>query len=140
MARTSAKGGFGTKIQRSNDGTTFTDIAEIQDVDGPAISKVTDDATHMQSDDGYAEKIAVGLHEAGDVTFAMNLLDGDNSQNLLRQDNQAGTTPPYYRILMTSGKKIDFRGFVTNISNSFPMRGKLVHNVTISVTGKPVWA
>lgn len=140
MARTSAKGGFGTKFQRSLDGTTFTDVAEIGDVNGPAVTKVTDDATHMQSDDGYAETIAVGLHETGDVTFSMALLDTDTSQNALRSDNQTGTEPPYYRIRFPSGKMITFRGFVTNIGNAFPLRGKMMHDVTVKPTGKPVWA
>jgi hypothetical protein len=138
MARTSAVGGFGTKLQRSVNGTTFTDVAEIGDVEGPAITKVTDDATHMNSDDGFTEKIAVGLHEAGDVTFSMHLIETDATQNALREDAQTGTTPPYFRILFVSGKKIDFRAFVSSITLTTPMRGKIMHNVTLSLTGKPV--
>ncbi len=140
MARTAAKGGFGTKFQRSLDGTTYTDIAEIYDVDGPAITKVTDDATHMQSDDGFAEKIAVGIHEAGDVTFQMAFLGGDAGQNALRNENEAGTDPGYFRIVTPTSKTITFRGFVGNIGATYPMRGKMVNSVTINVTGKPVRA
>lgn len=140
MATTQAKGGFGTKFQRSADGgATYTTIAEVGDISGADITKITDDATHMESPNGFEEKIAVGLHQAAPVTFQMALLDADTTQALLRSDNAAGTAAGYYQLLMTSGRILRFRGFVTKIGNSFPMRSKMVHSVEITVTGQPTW-
>lgn len=140
MPVTQAKSGFGTKFQRSADnGVTYTSIAEIGDINGPDITKIFDDATNMESPDGFAESIAVGLHEAGNVTFNMAFIEGDTSQALLRTDNEAGTAAGYYRILSRDGTKaITMRGWPGKIGNAFPMRGKMVNAVDMKLTGKPV--
>lgn len=133
-----AKGGFKTKLYREDPSGTWQQVSEILDVTGPATSQVIEDATHMDSADGFSEKIAVGLREAGDVTFQMHLLQDDASQNGLLADLNASTSRAY-RIVFPSGtKRIVFTGFVANIGNAFPVRGKMVQDVTLSITGKPV--
>lgn len=134
-----AKGGFKTKLYREDPSGTWQQVSEILDVNGPAISQVIEDATHMDSADGFSEKIAVGLREAGDVTFQMHLLQDDASQGGLRADLNASTSRAYRLVFSSATKRISFTGFVASIGNSFPVRGKMVQDVTISITGKPVF-
>lgn len=134
-----AKGGFKTKLYRDSDGAgTFQQVSEILDVTGPGISQVLEDATHMDSADGFSEKIAVGLREAGDVTFQMHNLQDDASQNGLLADLNSSTLRNYRLVFSSGTKRISFSGFVASISPSYPLRGKMVQDVVISVTGKPV--
>lgn len=133
-----AKGGFKTKLYREDPSGTWQQVSEILDVNGPAISQVIEDATHMDSADGFSEKIAVGLREAGDVTFQMHLLQDDASQGGLLSDLNASTSRAYRLVFSSGTKRISFTGFVASIGNAFPLRGKMVQDVVITVTGKPV--
>lgn len=133
-----AKGGFKTKLYREDPTGTWQQVSEILDVTGPAVSQVLEDATHMDSADGYAEKIAVGLREVGDVTFQMHFLQDDASQAGLRADLNASTLRNYRIVFPPATKRIAFDGFVANIGAAFPVRGKMVRDVTISITGKPL--
>lgn len=135
---TQAKGGFGTRFQRDPGTGTFADIAEIMDVTGPEISQEIVDATHMGSADGYAEQIAVGIRAAGDVTFSMNFLLGDSSQADLEADINASALRPFRIILPGGTQRWAFSGYVRSIGASYPMRDKMVRDVVIAITGKPV--
>lgn len=138
MPATQAKGGFATKFQRDSGGGVFQDVAEIMDITGPEISQEIVDATNMGSPEGFTEKIAVGIRDAADVTFSMNLIQDDASQNGLLQDVLASTSRSYRIIFPTGTKRISFTGLVKSIGHSFPMRDKMVNPVTITVTGKPL--
>lgn len=134
-----AKGGFKTKLYRDSDGAgTWQQVSEILDVTGPSVSQVIEDATHMDSADGYAEKIAVGLREAGDVSFQMHLLQDDASQSGMLADLNASTSRSYRLVLPSGTKRWSFTGFVQSIGASYPVRGKMVNDVVITITGKPV--
>jgi hypothetical protein len=134
-----ARGGFGTKLYRDSTGAgSFQQVAEIGDVTGPAVSQVIEDATHMDSPDGYAEKIAVGLREAGDLSFSMHLIQDDASQNGLLADLNSSTPRTYRLVFPTGTKRITFTGLVQSIGASYPVRGKMMNDVVITVSGKPV--
>lgn len=136
-----ARGGFKTKLYRdaAGDGSNWQQIAEVLDINGPELTQVIEDATHMDSPDGYAEKIAVGLREAGDITLQLHLLQDDASQLSLRADLNSSTVRNYRIVLPTGTKRIQFSAFVASLNHSFPMRGKMVHDLTLSVTGKPTY-
>jgi len=138
MPATQAKGGFGTKLYRDDGAGTFVPVAEVLDVDGPELSQIVEDATNMDSPNGWAEKIAVGVREAGDVTFPAHLLQDDATQNSLLTDLGA-STKRNFRIVYPSGtKRLSFSGFVQRIAHAFPVKGKMMHNITLSITGQVV--
>lgn len=139
MAATSARSGFGTLFQ-IGDGAgpeVFTTIAEVRDISGPAIRQMVEDATHMESPDGYAEKVPT-IREAGDVTFQMHLVAGNATQDLLRADLNAGTKRNFRIVVGGATKRWAFTGYVTEVGSSHPVKGVMVNDVTISLTGKPV--
>lgn len=140
MAATKAKTGFGTKIFRGDGATpseTFVAIAEIGDVSGPELRLQTEDATHMESPDAYVEKIPT-IREAGDVTFDMHLIESETTHSPLFDDLNAGTLRNFRLVFPSAATRISFKAFVTSIGPTFPVKGKMVRSVTLSVTGKPV--
>lgn len=138
MPATQARGGFGTKLLRDDGTGTFTAIAEVGDITGPALTNLTEDATNNDSPNGWTEKISLGLKEAGDVTLTMHMLQDDSTQNALAQD-LAGSVKRNFRIVYPTGtKRKAFSAYVTNIGAAFPVRGKMMSDVTLSITGAVV--
>lgn len=135
---TQARGAFGTLLQRDDGTGTFVTIAEVMDINGPAISHVIEDATNMDSPSGWAEKVAVGVKEAGDVTFQVHTIHSNATQDGLRSDLVAGTARNYRVIFPGGAQRLAFAGIVSNIGNAYPVRGKLMNDVTIAVTGPVV--
>ncbi len=138
MPATLAKGGFGTKIYRDDGTGTFTAIAEVMDIQGPELTQIIEDATNQDSPNGWEEKIAVGVKAAGDVTFSLNLLQDDTTQNALRNDLETSTKRNFRIVIAGGTKRISFSGFVSKVGQSYPVKGKQVSDVAISITGQPV--
>ena len=136
MPATQAKGGFGAKLFRDDGTGTFVAVAEVLDISGPELTQIIEDATNMDSPDGWGEKIAVGLRESGDVTFPMHMLQDDATQNALYSDLGASTKRNFRLVYPSATKRLSFAGFVQRIGHGYPVKGKLVNDVTISVTGK----
>lgn len=137
MPATRAKGGFKTLIYRGDGASPtegFSPVAEILDIGGPEASQATEDATNMDSD-GWEEKIAIGLKAAGDISFQMHLLQDDASQNGLWQDLNSSTRRNYRIVFPSQTKRLSVTGFIAKINHSFPVKGKMVHDVTITLTG-----
>lgn len=135
---TQAKGGFGTKLYRDDGTGTFVAVAEALDFSGPEASQIIEDATNMDSPNGWGEKIAVGLRESGNLTFQMHLLESDSTQASLWSD-LGSSTKRNWRLVHPSGtKRVAFSGFVSRIGRSYPVKGKMVHDVELSVTGQLV--
>lgn len=135
---TQAKGGFGAKLYRDDGTGTFVAVAEVLDINGPEFSQIIEDATNMDSPNGWGEKIAVGLREAGDVTFQMHMLQDDASQGNLYSDLGSSTKRNFRIVYPSTTKRLAFSGFVQRIGHSYPVKGKLVNDVTISITGQVV--
>lgn len=138
MSATLAKSGFGTKFQRDNGAGTFQDISEIMDFTGPETSQDIVDATHMGSPGGWAEKIATGVRDAGEVSFPMNFIPGDASQALLEADSKSSSSRKYRVIFSDGVHGQELTGIVKTVGKSLPMRDKMVSNVVIAITGEPV--
>lgn len=136
MPPTNAKGGFGTKLYCDDGGGAgFVEIAEIGDIDGGGASHVLAEATNQASPSGWSEKIATGLKEADDITMPLAFIQGDASQGKLRAARDAGTKCNFRIVLSSGTQRISFAGFVAKIGRNFPMRDKIVSNVTLTPTG-----
>lgn len=144
MAATAAKSGFGTLLKMGDGAGTevFTTIGEVRDISGPNLSRTTDDATHQESPNGYMEKIAL-LRDAGQVSFQCNA-DYADAKNYIavKTEFDGNDSLRNFELHLPSavGKKLSFAGVVTGLSPTYPLNGKLVFDVTIDVSGKPVLA
>ena len=123
------------------DGATpevFTAVAEVMDIPVPPLTRESIRVTNQDSDDGYHEDIP-GWRDGGSVTFSMNWLPSDATQDgstgLFAQFND-NANHNYQLVTPTAvGKTISFSGHITNFAPTMPLneQGKL--DVTIKMAG-----
>lgn len=151
--------GYGTKLQRvTSDGTTapptYTAIANIFDVAGPAVSRTDVDVTDYDSTDRYREYIP-GLREGGEITAMLNLVSTAlGLQQLYHSTAAQSTAGPTsaassdagafesntiqpYRILGPNDDFWRFSGYVKGITQAQPIDDKRTWEVTFKITGRP---
>jgi len=99
----------------------------------------TIDVTSMDSD--YREFIA-GWHDAGEITFTCNY-DGSASgvADKLHASYIAATAETWTVTFpdAASGSKFECSGLITNLSTAVPFDDKITQDVTIKLTGTPVF-
>lgn len=139
MATNRARGGFGTKLYRGDGAVSeaFTLVGDTLDFSGPNESHMIEDATHMESTDGWAEKVAIGVKEAGSLSFDVHWVSGDAMQGLIRSDMIAGTRRNWRLLLPGGTHRIAFTALVESMSRGFPVKGKVTQSIVLAVTGAP---
>ena len=137
---TKAKGGFGAKLYREDSpgSNTFSIVAEAKDFSGPARTHQTADVTNMDSPNGWVENIALGIKEAGDLTFDCNLVDSDTSQANLIADLNSGTLRNWRLVYPSGAKRVAFSAYVASLGNSVPVKGAMTLSVTLKISGQVV--
>lgn len=137
MAATNARSGFGTLLQREDSpgSGTYTTVAEVTNIGGPSETLDTDDATHMESPDGFGEIIPTLAH-GGTVDLTLNLVEADTTQLNMHADLQSKTKRNYRMIWPAQSKEALFAAYVTEHNPAQPVDGKMVRNCTLTLTGK----
>jgi len=155
MARTQARIGYRTKLQRSNGASPpeYYTVAEVRNVGGPSLSRDAPEATNMDSDDGWKEFVK-GLKDGGEVTFEVNLLPGsendDTPENLrlghnatdglLSDFNNDDTVDDWRLVFPGTGSppvSWDFAAILTGFETDEPVDDVMTGSCTLKVTGKP---
>lgn len=139
MPRTTARTAFGTQLFRGDGATpteAFTQIGEITEIQPPEVRRETVDATHMESDDQYMERIPAML-DSGQVTFTLNWDPASNTYANLRSDCENGTLRSW-RIVIggASGRRIEGKGYVTQLTPQTPRSDVRRLQCTIDTQGK----
>lgn len=137
MGKSNAFSGVGTTFGRADtDGTSdpaFTNIAEINSVDGPNKSRGTIDVTSLDSDEGYREFIT-SFRDAGEVTLGMNFTFA--GYELMNDDFESDSSREFKITLPnTEGTEFEFDGYVTALGMAVPFDDKVTATVTIKITG-----
>jgi hypothetical protein len=131
----------GTLLQMDDGGgVTFTTIAQVQDIDGPAVSTDTEETTNHSSPGGFEEVIPT-IKRSGEVTFPIlydpNDPTHDTTTGLYFVQN-ARAKRSFRMVYPTSpSRRWNFTGYITNLENHAPVAGLLTADVTIKVTGQP---
>jgi len=127
-----ATAGVGTKFQRW-DGAAWVDIAEVNSITGPGMSRDTIDVTSLDSTGGYREKIG-GFRDGGTVVLNMNFIR--SNYDLFKEDFESSTLGNY-RIHMpdVENTSVEFEGWVTELPLAITPDDKITMDVTIAVTG-----
>lgn len=145
MGTTNARLGKGYLVQRGDGASpeNFTTIAELQDVDGPELSKDPVEATHQESPNRWREFIS-GMKDGGEVTFDVNHLPDDPTQDAttglvadLDSDDARN-----FRVVFPppSSKAWVFPGIVTQFGPTGPVADRQTASITIKVSGEPTLA
>ena len=128
----SAISGVGTKFRRWTPGTGWVDIAEVNSITGPSMSRDTIDVTSLDSVGGYREFIT-GFRNAGTITLAMNFT---NVTYALMKTDFESDTAQNYDLLLPDLTSLEFEGLVTELPLTVPADDKITVDVTIQISGQ----
>lgn len=136
------KDAFGTLLKRG-DGVTpteaFTTVANVSDLSGPERSRETIDVTAHDSPNKYREFLA-GLKDGGEVTATVNFDPSETTHTALDTDFESGDTINWQIVLLDSTPDEHtwaIPGFISGLSDAYPIDDKMEREVTIKVSGKP---
>lgn len=117
-------------------GTTFKrgeiDIAEINSISGPTMSRETIETTVLSDTDGYRRFIG-GLRDAGTVSLDMNFTMA--TYNTMKEDFE-DEDEQSYTITLPDGSTLEFSGLVTECPLEVPIGDKVTANITLQVSGE----
>jgi predicted secreted protein len=130
-----AVAGVGTHFRRW-DGANWDNIAEINSITGPGMSRDTIDVTSLDTSGGYREFIA-GFRNPGTVTLAMNFTR--STYDAMKADFESDLRQNYEILLPDAeGTSLEFEGLVTELPLSIPTDDKITADVTIQVSGQVI--
>lgn len=131
-----ATAAVGAQFKRSNmAGTpTFTAIAEINDINGPNLSRDTLETTSLDTTGGYRTFIG-GFRDGGEIQLEMNFtLDGYDDLKLDFEDDD----PRDYQIVLpdTGATTLGFSALVTALGMKLSTTDKITASVTLKISGE----
>lgn len=125
--------GVGTLFRRWS-GSAWVNIAEVNSISGPSMSRETIDVTSLDSIGGYREFIA-GFRDAGTIQLAMNFTR--DTIDTMKDDFESDTNQNYEIVLPdTENTTLEFVGLVTELPLEIPPDDKVTMTVTIKITGQ----
>lgn len=126
--------GVGTLFRRWS-GTAWDNIAEVNNISGPSMSRETIDVTSLDSTGGYREFIA-GFRDAGTITMSLNFTR--ETLDTFQADFESDVVQNYEIVLPDSDTTtLEFEGLVTEIPLTIPPDDKVTIDATIKITGQP---
>lgn len=128
--------GYKTKFYRSNDGSSYTQVAGLLDVDPGEESRGSSDVTPIDGTSGYMDFEPVGLRDAGEVSLTLKWNPSDSGQAALRSDFDADTNF-YYQIEYPEGTTVELTGHITGWGQAVPKDGQITRTVKFKISGKP---
>ena len=135
MSTSKAVSGVGTKFRRWS-GSAWVDIAEINSINGPGMSRDTIDVTSLDSTGGYRQFIA-GFRDAGTISLAMNFTRA--TYQLMKDDFESNEAQNYQMVLPDVEESgFDFEALVTELPLTIPTDDKITADVTLKITGEVV--
>jgi hypothetical protein len=129
----SATHSFGSTLGVGPIGGTYVTISEVADINGPDVKVASTKVTHLTSANAFQEKIP-GYADAGQLVFKLNFVKA-----------QFSTLYGYLRVvkgwLMTfaDGSTMEMVGFIVGIKPGVSEENQIMVDVTVEVTGKPVF-
>lgn len=125
--------GFATTIKFGGVATVA-----VTDINGPGISVTSID---VSTRDALARKFLPGMYDPGEVTFSIVYDPDTATHQTLTTAILAGTVLSCVLTLSDSTPAtITFSGFLTNFAIKTPMDDAMTADVTVKLTGVPVWA
>jgi hypothetical protein len=132
---------YGSTVERSLDGTTYTEIPEAKGIAVPLVETDFLDATSLDSPNGFREYVK-GLKDAGVISVPCGYTADGYEQQLA---DQASDTAAYYRTTMkaapgqATGDVFEFRGFPTPQLEAGDVGDLVGMTISIRTTGDVTW-
>lgn len=127
-----AVSGVGTQFRRWN-GSAWANLAEINSITGPTMTRDFIDVTSLDSTGGYREFIT-GFRDAGTISLSMNFTR--DTYDAFKADFESADLQ-YYEICLSDVENttLEFAGLVTECPITIPTDDKITADVTIKITG-----
>lgn len=125
--------GVGTVLSKKV-GAVYVPLAEINDIDGPNMSKGTIDVTSLDSTGGYMEFMG-GFRNPGSLVLNMNFTKV--AYGLMKEDFDSDNMLNDYRVVLpdASNTTFDFKGYVSDLGMAVPHDDKVTATATITISG-----
>ena len=134
---TSAVIGKGTLLKAGDGGGSevFTTVAEVKSISGPDITRDTLDVTNMDSSGNYREFVAT-LQDGGSVSFDVNFIGNNTSQNNMQTDMNAGTARNFQLLMPNVASTLfTFTALIVGLTFNFEIDGIITENISLKITG-----
>lgn len=130
---TTANLGYGSRLAYSLSGSSYTDVAQVEDITGPSIKVDSVEVTNQDSASAAKEFIS-GLIDAGELTFSIVYL-----KTIVTAVYALIRTTYYWKVTLTDSSTWVCQGFLTAIEPGVPVGDKIGVNFTVKFTGKPTF-
>ena len=133
---------YGTLLKIGDGGETesFTTIAGVRDISGPALGLDTEESTDHDSTDGVEEYVAT-IRRTGEVSFEINYEPAESTHDAgtgLIKDMTDRTLRNFQLVFTDDASSTwEFSAFVTAFEPSAPVAGLLAASVTLRPSGAP---
>lgn len=131
-----AVAGVGTLFRRWDDTTSgnWENIAEINSITGPSMTRETIDVTSLDSTGGYREFIG-SFRDGGTISLNMNF--SNSTYEIMKDDFESADLQSYEIVLPdTSITTFEFDGFVTECPINITTDDKIASDVVIKISGQ----
>jgi predicted secreted protein len=127
-----AVAGVGTQFRRWS-GSAWANLAEINSITGPTMTRDFIDVTSLDSTGGYREFIT-GFRDAGTISLSMNFTR--DTYEAFKTDFESPDLH-YYEICLPDAEltTLEFAGLVTEVPITIPTDDKITADVTIKISG-----
>jgi predicted secreted protein len=127
-----AVSGVGTEFRRWS-GSAWVQLAEINSITGPTMTRDFIDVTSLDSTSGYREFIT-GFRDAGTISLAMNFTR--DTYDAFKADFEDPESN-FYEIVLpdVENTTLEFEGLVTEVPITIPTDDKITADVTIKISG-----
>jgi len=135
METSKATSGIKTLFRRWDSASgQYENIAEINSIEGPTMSRETIDVTTLGTTDGYRKFIGA-LRDPGDVSLGMNFRR--DTYDKMKADFESDQ-PGVYEIVLPDEEmtSLEFEALVTELPVSITVDDKITSDVTLKITGK----
>jgi predicted secreted protein len=129
-----AVAGVGTLFRRWS-GSAWVNVAEVNSITGPSMSRETIDVTSLDSTGGYREFIA-SFRDAGTIVLNMNFTR--TNYETMKDDFDSEDLQQYEILLPDSeNTSFEFTGLVTELPLTIAVGDKVSMDTTIKISGEP---
>jgi len=126
--------GVGTLFRRWDGAGNWVNIAEINSITGPGMTRETIDVTSLDSTGGYREFIG-GFRDGGTVVLSMNYTRA--GLDTMKDDFESADLQDYEIVLPDAeNTTVEFTGLVTELPLTISPDDKVTQDVTIKISGE----
>ncbi len=130
--------GYGFEFAMSTDGgTTYVTVGEVEDITAPGVKVKDVDISYIQMSTPY-RIFQPGLADAEEATFKL-IFQHTKYATLLTNVRVMNMWKITFSDLGTAASTLVFTGYINGMKTPVPMDDKVTVDVTIKISGKPVF-